>query len=103
MEKILTIREKIGTPVQARTQNGPVSVTPIVKVAHLQLPGLTGGMIWNRPVGVLVQTAEGSQVRLPVRDVTRYFQVAFLAAGLLGAMILASQVTSRRKQQQQRR
>lgn len=102
MGKILSIREKAGMPVQAKTRNGPVTVTPIVKVAHLQLPGLTGGVIWNRPIGVLVQTEEGGQVRLPVRDITRYFQAAFLAAGLLGAMILGSQVTSRRKKQQRR-
>ena len=102
MQKILSIREKTGTPVQAKTRNGPVTVIPIVKVAHVQLPGLTGGLIWNRPTGVLVQTAEGGQVRLPVRDITRYFQAAFLAAGLLGAAILASRVTSRRKNKQRR-
>jgi len=41
------------------------------QVLQLRLPVASGGLIWNRPVAVLVRTADGQDRILPIRDVTR--------------------------------
>lgn len=46
-----------------------------------------GGLIWNRPLGVLVR-AGGRETRVPIRDRTRRTQLALLGAGLVGSLVL---------------
>jgi len=41
------------------------------QVLQLRLPVASGGLIWNRPVAVLVRTPDGRDQTLPVPDVTR--------------------------------
>ena len=40
------------------------------QVVQLRLPMVQGGLIWNRPVAVLVRTPDGQEQTLHVRDVT---------------------------------
>src|SRR5262245_61548114 len=40
------------------------------QVIQLRLPIANGGLIWNRPVAVVIQTADGQYQTLPVQDVT---------------------------------
>ena len=47
-----------------------------------------GGLIWNRPAGVLVQHSNGEEEVLPIRDVTREMQIKLLLFGLLGSLII---------------
>lgn len=63
-------------------QSGPNKITPFSQVVKLMLPGSRGGLIWNRPVSVLVQGTDGSENVLPVVDVTRIAQLALLGVGL---------------------
>ena len=53
---------------------------PFSQAVRLQIPGLPGGLIWNRPVSVLVRQADGSEQVLPVPDPTR--QITCVLAGL---------------------
>ena len=55
---------------------GDLSVTPQSQALTVRLP--FGGLVWNRPVAVLVERGGGTE-RIPIVDVTR---VALL--GLLG-------------------
>ena len=48
-----------------------------------------GGIIWNRPVAVVVQRDGSPDQILPVRDVTRMAQIALLVTGMLGAFLIA--------------
>jgi hypothetical protein len=48
-----------------------------------------GGVIWNRPVAVKIQTASGVEHVLPVVDETRRRQIAILFFGLVGAVLVA--------------
>jgi len=50
---------------------------------------------WRRPTAVLVAEASGHS-RLPIRDVTRYAQLAMFSVGLLGliAVLLAGRWAS---------
>jgi len=41
------------------------------QVVQLRLPFASGGLIWNRPVAVVVSTADGRDQILPIQDVTR--------------------------------
>jgi len=73
-----------GTPVAA----GGSQVTPVTKTLCIPLPGIAGGLIWNRPFAVEVRTAEGEEWSLPVPDVTRQAQIALLVMGLIGVLLI---------------
>lgn len=58
-----------GEPVSA----GGARVTPQARVLEVRWSG--GGLVWNRPVGVMVER-DGQTMRMPIVDVTRMIQVA---------------------------
>lgn len=61
------------------------------KVLRVQIPGWhNGGLVWNRPVAVMVTTAEGQETMLPVRDTTRLVELLLLGAGLVSGLLLWS-------------
>ena len=67
---------------------GHFFLTPLSRAFILQIPGLRGGLVWNRPSGVRITHLDGSEQWIPVRDVTRL--AIFGIAGLsLVAAILA--------------
>ena len=73
-----------GQPIQA----GLLKITPFSKALILRLPGANGGLIWNRPTSLLVQTADGREQVVPVADVTRRAQWLLLGMGLFGAVCI---------------
>jgi hypothetical protein len=74
----ITIETLSGISIQTGTNK----ITPFSQAVKLMLPGSRGGLIWNRPVSVLVQGFDGSENVLPVVDVTRIAQIALLGIGL---------------------
>ena len=66
---------------------GKHKITPFSQAVKLIIPGSKGGLIWNRPVSVLVQEADGSEQVLPVVDITRVAQLALLGIGLAGGIL----------------
>ena len=80
----ITIETMPGETIQAGTNK----ITPFSQAVKLILPGSMGGLIWNRPVSVLVQGADDSEQVLPVVDVTRIAQLALLGIGLAGGILL---------------
>lgn len=74
-----------GEPVTA----GATQVTPLVKTFKLSFPIISGGLVWNRPYAVEVHTADGEPWSLPVPDITRQAQIALLAMGLIGVLLIA--------------
>ncbi len=73
-----------GEPVVA----GETQVTPLTKTFMLPIPIISGGLVWNRPFAVEVRTAGGEVWSLPVPDVTRQAQIALLAMGLIGVLLI---------------
>ena len=69
-----------------RMQVGETEVTPYARATLVQFPGLLGGLVWNRPAGVLVKRSDGREARLPIRDVTRLAQISLLLLGFLGGL-----------------
>jgi len=79
-----------GNPLQV----GDVRVTPQSQALTLCWPN--GGLVWNRPVAILVEH-QGQVERIPIVDVTRVVQLSLLGlSALLGIIALALTVRERR-------
>ncbi len=84
-EPIFQIETIAGTPIKA----GEAELIPFSRAVILRFPGWRqGGVIWNRPVSVLVTGSGGQEEILRVRDVTRMGQIAILAAGFIGSLLI---------------
>jgi hypothetical protein len=65
------------------TTEAGVKITPFAKIFRIRIPGIKGGLIWNRPASVLVET-DGEERVLTIPDPTRTAQwVLFLSALLV--------------------
>jgi hypothetical protein len=73
-----------GEPVNAKG----AQVRVRSQVVQLRFPFIHGGLIWNRPVAVLVRTADGQGQILPIPDVTRTAVLILLAFSLAGTFLL---------------
>ncbi len=67
-----------GAPIHV----GTATITVRSRALRVLLPRASGGLVWNRPVSVHVQNADGMDYDLPVRDVTRWAQWALMALGV---------------------
>jgi hypothetical protein len=74
------------------TKVGEVSLTPVSQALTIRFPG--GGLVWNRPVAVVVEY-DGERTRLPVVDVTRIAVLALF--GLSLAILVATVVLPARR------
>lgn len=82
-----------GSPVQA----GDWTVTPVSRALLIQIPGIVGGLVWNRPLYVRVSRPGQEEKILPVRDVTRLALFGIAGLALLG-VILARVLIGKEKQ-----
>ena len=64
---LLRIETLTGQPVKVKD----TQLRLRSQVVELRLPFASGGLIWNRPVAVVVSTADGRDQILPIQDVTR--------------------------------
>ena len=64
---------------------GDVTVTPQSRALIIRWPH--GGLVWNRPVGVLVERGEQTE-RIPIVDVTRMAQLGLLGLSLVFSMVI---------------
>ena len=58
------------------------------QVVQLRLPSASGGLIWNRPVAVLMRTPDGQDRILPILDVTRTAVLALVGLCLASTFLL---------------
>jgi hypothetical protein len=83
------------TEVGDKLTVGDITLTPQSQALVIRWPN--GGLVWNRPVGVLVEQGE-HKLRLPIVDVTRLAQLWLFGISVLLAVIwLISAVLQRRK------
>lgn len=71
------VETRAGDPIQV----GVSKIVPLAQVVRLQIPGWLGGVIWNRPVAVVVKSDEDDEQIVPVVDVTRAAQLAIIGLG----------------------
>ncbi len=62
-------------------------ITPFSKALVIQLPGVQGGLVWNRPVSVLVTRKDGQEQVIPVVDVTRIILTSLTGAIFAWAVV----------------
>jgi hypothetical protein len=85
MMAIIQVETKAAPAVQFAGRQ----IIPFSQVVRLNLPGSTlGGILWNRPVAVLVQEQDGSERVIPISDITRMAQIFLLGLGLFSAFII---------------
>jgi hypothetical protein len=90
-----TIPFKIELLESAPILSGDAAVVVRARAVHIPLPFAHGGIIWNRPVSVLVRRPGLSDLTLPVHDVTRLLQLALLALGLAAGLVFGSLMRAR--------
>ena len=91
MSSLVQIETLWSKPIHAGTR----TIITQSRVLHIHVPFLRGGIVWNRPLAVLILSNDGRDQVLPVRDVTRLAQLALFASGLAGALLIRL-VTARR-------
>ncbi len=79
----LQIETLAGEPIQSAWRR----LTLFSQVVQLRLPGLHGGLIWNRPHSLLVQAADGSESVVRIPDPTRQAQLTFLGIAAGAALL----------------
>jgi len=79
----ISVETHAGDPIEV----GDSKIVPLAKVVRFQKSGWLGGVIWNRPVAVVVQTGNDEERVIPVRDVTRIAQIAIFGSGLLVILV----------------
>lgn len=84
LANLIQTTTQAGEPIQA----GDTQIIPMARVVRVQLPGLPGGLIWNRPVAVVTLDQAGQQTVHSIRDITRIAQFALLGVGLIGAALI---------------
>ena len=75
---------------------GDTTLTPQSQALTLRWP--KGGLIWNRPVAVVVE--QGGQTKhIPIIDLTRVAQIMLLGLGLTFSVIAFLRSTQQRRKQ----
>jgi len=64
---------------------GDITVTPQSKALVMHAP--FGGLVWNRPVAVLVERGERTE-RIPIVDVTRIVELGLLALSVVFTVVI---------------
>ena len=81
---IFDIETHAGEPIRP----GRTRLIPFVQSVRLNIPGASGGIVWNRPTSVLAQTPDGQETVLQIRDITRQAQLTLLGLGVLGSLLI---------------
>jgi hypothetical protein len=79
MAGLLTVETRSGQPIQAHGMR----LVLFSQVLHIRLPFAKGGLIWNRPVSLLVVQADGNEKVLAVQDPTRLIVWTLLGTSFL--------------------
>lgn len=72
-----------GSPIQS----GSLTLTPISRALVVQIPGLRGGLVWNRPSAIRVSQPGAPDRLVPVRDVTRLTVLGIAALAVVSAVL----------------
>jgi len=60
------------------------------QIVQLRFSRINGGVIWNRPVAVVVRTLEGKEKIVPIPDPTRYAMLTLSGLCFIGMLLLIS-------------
>ena len=80
---LLRLQTLTGQPVTA----GDTQVYVRSQVFQVRLPSGNGGLIWNRPLSVMIRGQNGQEQVLAVPDVTRTVMLTLLVINLVSAYV----------------
>ena len=85
----MSLRDSIG---ELHSEGEPVksgewTLTPVSRALVIQIPGLIGGLVWNRPAYVRVSRPGEPERILPVPDITRLALFGIAGMALLGVIL----------------
>lgn len=72
-----------GNPIEVND----LTVYPIARSYRLNVPKVHGGILWNKPLAVIVEDSLGNRQVIPVVDRTRLLQIAILGAGFIFTLL----------------
>ncbi|MEJ2707684.1 MAG: hypothetical protein P8074_08735 [Anaerolineales bacterium] len=84
MAKFFEYEIKGGKPLKF----GENTITPFAKSLVIRIPGLPGGLVWNKPESVLVVNAQGGEEVIPVQNVTRRIEWALIGASIISTLAM---------------
>ena len=84
LSDFLSDRLVTGEPLQVKG----MTITPVSRALTIQLPGMMGGLVWNRPAGIRINPTglSGNETFIPIVDTTRII-VWGIAAMMLTAAV----------------
>lgn len=90
LKEIFQLQTMSGHPVTV----GDIRVTP--QSQALTVRGPFGGLVWNRPVAVLVERGQWTE-RIPVVDITRIVQLGLLGFSLVFSIVVLAKLAQRKE------
>ncbi len=91
--RLIQVVTKAGDPIQA----GNTHIIPFSKIFRINIPGLPGGLIWNRPSSIVVMNEGGGEQVIPIQDVTRQGLWTMMAAGFFTCLLIGLLLGRRRR------
>lgn len=92
LKDFIQLETKMGEPVTAQG----VTVTPRAQALTVRIPAVHGGLVWNRPTGVIVER-DGQREEMRVVNVNRLLAIGLGVLPALAA-ILAAVISESRKE-----
>lgn len=90
MPGLFRIETRPGLPIMAHN----LRLLPFAQSVSLRLPVFNLGLVWNRPVSVLVTDADGREQVLVVRDPTRQFLwTLYAVTGIIAVLAVLRKLT----------
>lgn len=81
---VITNETRAGKPILFAGK----TIVPFANSIQVRIPFIQGGVVWNRPVAVAVQTTQGEEYILPIQDVTRQILFSLIGASIIGAILI---------------
>ncbi len=82
-KRILIQQTSAGEPISA----GDLNIYPVARSYRIDFPAVHGGIVWNKPLSVVVEDSQGIRQIIPIQDRTRWLQIGILAAGLIVTLL----------------
>ncbi len=73
---------RVGEPIRVHG----ATIFPVARVLRILPRSFFGGLIWNRPVAIVVQREDRADRVIPIVDATRQVQISLLAGGIAGGL-----------------
>ncbi|UCD98749.1 MAG: hypothetical protein JSV42_17660 [Chloroflexota bacterium] len=83
VRRVIVQQTSAGEPIQV----GELNVYPISRSYRIEFPKASGGIIWNKPLAVIVEDKSRNRQVIPIIDYTRRIQITLLLAGFFGTIL----------------